>query len=209
MIQDALKKRDFSEDALILARAASIIRKDIFNHEGSSTELFQKNVKTSHCHQVSRPPFLNSQWIQLEKPREKRIQACLTISQAIVFNARKRSTADPEANPRHSLECEPLFPVYTGLNIHGLTRSKHLINQLRQLRICISNERVLQLEDWIAKVLCIRFHEYGAVSPVFLHRGVFTFGALDNLDHNPSSTTSQSSLHGAGISMFQLLSPNN
>ena len=34
MIQDALKKRDFSEDALILARAASIIRKDIFNHEG-------------------------------------------------------------------------------------------------------------------------------------------------------------------------------
>ena len=34
MIQNALKKRDFSEDALILARAASIIRKDIFNHEG-------------------------------------------------------------------------------------------------------------------------------------------------------------------------------
>ena len=33
-IQDALKKRDFSEDALILARAASIIRKDIFNPEG-------------------------------------------------------------------------------------------------------------------------------------------------------------------------------
>ena len=34
MIQDALKKRDFSEEALILARAASIIREDIFNHEG-------------------------------------------------------------------------------------------------------------------------------------------------------------------------------
>ena len=37
MIQDALKKRDFSEDALILARAASIT--------------------TRHCHQVSRPSF--------------------------------------------------------------------------------------------------------------------------------------------------------
>ena len=33
-------------------------------------------------------------------------------------------------------------------------------------------------------------------------------GALDNLDHNPSSTTSQSSFHGTGISMFQFPSPN-
>ena len=32
--------------------------------------------------------------------------------------------------------------------------------------------------------------------------------ALDNLDHNPSSTTSQSSFHGTGISMFQFPSPN-
>ena len=110
------------------------------------------------------PHFLNSQWIQLEKPREKRIQACLTIGQAIVLNAKKRSTADPEANPRHSLEREPPFPVYIDLNIHGLTRSKHLFNQLRQLGISISNERALQLKDWIAKVICIRFHEYGADS---------------------------------------------
>ena len=34
IFQDPLRKRDFSEDALILTRAASIIRKDIFNHEG-------------------------------------------------------------------------------------------------------------------------------------------------------------------------------
>ena len=34
MIKDALKKRDFSEDALILACAAKIVRKYIFYHEG-------------------------------------------------------------------------------------------------------------------------------------------------------------------------------
>jgi len=28
-------------------------------------------------------------------------------------------------------------------------------------------------------------------------------GALDNVDHNPSSTTSVSSFHGTGISIFQ------
>ena len=54
MIQDALKKRDFPEDAIILARAASI-RKDM--KAFSSTDLFRKNVKTRHCHQISRPSF--------------------------------------------------------------------------------------------------------------------------------------------------------
>ena len=144
----------------------------------------------------------------MKNQEKQESQACLTIGQAIVFNAKKRSTADPEAKPRHSLEREPPLPVYIGLNIHGLTRSKHLINQLHQLGICISYERVLQLEDWIAKAICIRFDEDAVVSPVCLHRGLFTVGALDNLDHNPNSTTSQSSFHGTGISMFQFLSPN-
>ena len=54
MIHDALKKRDFPEDAIIWARAASV-RKDI--KAFSSPDLFRKNVKTRHCHQVSRPSF--------------------------------------------------------------------------------------------------------------------------------------------------------
>ena len=144
----------------------------------------------------------------MKNQEKQESQACLTIGQAIVFNAKKRSTADPEAKPRHSLEREPPLPVYLGLNIYGLTRSKHLINQLHQLGICISYERVLQLEDWIAKAICIHFHEDGVVSPVCLHRSLITVGALDNLDHNPSSTTLQSSFHGTGISMFQFPSQN-
>ena len=144
----------------------------------------------------------------MKNQEKQESQACLTIGQAIVFNAKKRSTADPEAKPRHSLEREPPLSVYIGLNIHGLIRRKHLINQLHQLRICISYERVLLLEDWIAKAICIRFDEDRVVSPVCLRGGLFTVGALDNLDHNPSSTTSQSSFHGTGISMFQFPSPN-
>ena len=38
---------------------------------------------------------------------------------------------------------------------------------------------------------------------------LFTVGALDNLDHNPSSTTSQSSFHGTGISLFQFPTRSN
>ena len=39
--------------------------------------------------------------------------------------------------------------------------------------------------------------------PTQLRRGLFTAGALDNLDHNPSSTTAKDSFHGTGISLFQ------
>ena len=33
MMKEALKKRDFSEDAMTLAKAATIVRNDIFNHQ--------------------------------------------------------------------------------------------------------------------------------------------------------------------------------
>ena len=40
------------------------------------------------------------------------------------------------------------------------------------------------------------------VCPLQLRRGVFTTSAVDNIDHNPSSTSAQGSLHGTGISIF-------
>ena len=36
-----------------------------------------------------------------------------------------------------------------------------------------------------------------------MQKGIFTAGALDNLDHKPSSTTAQGSLHGTSISIIQ------
>ncbi len=45
-------------------------------------------------------------------------------------------------------------------------------------------------------------HEIGLV-PSQLRHGLFTVGALDNLDHNPSSTTAKDSFHGTGINLFQ------
>ena len=39
----------------------------------------------------------------------------------------------------------------------------------------------------------------GCAAPVSLKKGVFTIGAVDNLDHNPSSTIAFSSFHGTGV----------
>ncbi len=45
--------------------------------------------------------------------------------------------------------------------------------------------------------------------PVQLRRGLFTIGALDNLDHNPSNTTAKGSFHGTGITIFQFPTSSN
>ena len=85
---------------------------------------------------------------------------------------------------------------------------KRIIQQLHELGISISYDRVIQLEEWIAEATCERFDKDGVASPVCLRKGLFTVGALDNLDHNPSSTTSKSSFHGTGISLLQLPTEN-
>ena len=42
-----------------------------------------------------------------------------------------------------------------------------------------------------------------AVCPPELNGGLFATTAVDNIDHNPSSTNSHDSFHGTGISFFQ------
>ena len=47
------------------------------------------------------------------------------------------------------------------------------------------------------------FEEDGVVCPTNLREGLFTTGNLDNLDHNPSSTSAQTAFHGTAISLTQ------
>ena len=53
--------------------------------------------------------------------------------------------------------------------------------------------------------VCEQFHTDHVVCPPRLRGSVFTTSAVDNIDYNPSSTTSKESFHGTGISLFQHL----
>ena len=101
------------------------------------------------------------------------------------------------------MEREPPLPIYIGINVHAISRSKKLIQQLYQMGLSISYDRVMELEDWLATSVCESFEEDGVVFPASLRKGLFTVGALDNLDHNPTSTTSMTSFHGTAVSLFQ------
>ena len=207
-IQQMLKqtmKCDHEGDALILMKAARIVREDIFKSKG-----FNFNGSfPSDCQQESLPTTLKSLVTMLLRRADLMdqdsadSQACLSVSQTILFNCKKPKKRDSAAKVRHSLEHEPPLPLYIGLNVHTQTRSKKLITQLYELGLSISYDRVLQLENQLATAVCQDMDNKGVVCPAQLHKGLFTSGALDNLDHNLSSTTAKGAYHGTGMSLFQ------
>ena len=189
----------FEDDAITLSKAARIIREDILNSNvaefnGSfNADCQQQSVPTNVKYFVSM--LLNGCTIE-----DQDSQSCLTISQMIVFNCKKRLS---KGSHYHSRKFEPPLPLYVGLKIHTQTRSKKLVSEMYHLGLSVSYDRILELENHIASSLCHSADEIGLVCPHQLRHGLFTIGALDNLDHNPSSSTSKESFHGTGISLFQ------
>ncbi len=51
--------------------------------------------------------------------------------------------------------------------------------------------------------VCEQYHSDSFVCSPNWFQGLFTTAAVDNIDHNTSSTTATSSFHGTGISLFQ------
>ena len=112
-------------------------------------------------------------------------QICLTIFQLVLFNCKKLFNAKNESSSkqRHLLSYEPPMPPYFGLNTK--TRSKKLVTELHELGLCVSYNRVLQIENRLTLGVCEYFKRTNIVCPAQLRRGLITVGALDNLDNNP------------------------
>ena len=98
---------------------------------------------------------------------------------------------------------ESPLPLFIGLDIHTRLRPKKIVTELHELGLSVSYDRVLQLENQLATAVCLHTQKEGVVCPPQLRPGLFTVGTVDNLDHNPSSTTATGSFHGTGISLFQ------
>ena len=61
----------------------------------------------------------------------------------------------------------------------------------------------------LANRVCHRYQIEDKVVPYALLLCLFTLAAIDNIDHNPSSTTAPDSFHGTSISLFQQPSGSN
>jgi len=95
------------------------------------------------------------------------------------------------------------LPIYAALKTHGATRDRSLIDAFFKLGMCISYDRLLTISTGIANSIIARYEREAILCPSKLRKRFFTTAAVDNIDHNPSSTTSQDSFHGTAISLVQ------
>ena len=135
------KRRD--SDAWCLARAAHRVRKDILKVENSFNGKF-----SPECQKNSIPASLLSLVGMLIKGPTTKIdpsnnQACVSVSQRIVFNtvARPRHRPDATGSTHHIRSRECPLPIYTALKIHGATRDRALIDAFYNLGLSISYDR--------------------------------------------------------------------
>ena len=98
---------------------------------------------------------------------------------------------------------ESPLDIYLGLFIYAKTRKRKLIEKFHDLGISISYQRVMDLSTEMGNKVLNHYEEQNLVCPPSLKLNLFTTSALDNINHNPSSTTSEDSFHGTGISLFQ------
>ena len=83
------------------------------------------------------------------------------------------------------------------------TYKRELADTLYDLGLSVSYYRVIETSMKLSKNLCSLYHTEKAVCPPKLKCSLFTTAAVDNIDHNPSSTSSHDAFHGTCISLFQ------
>jgi len=130
------------------------------------------------------------------------------ISQLLVYNCvnrprRTSASSDTLKHMRHSRGQETALPLYTSLYLYARTRKKTVIDSLPKHGLCVPYDRVLSLTSDLATGVCDHYNKQQVVCPPQFCRNVFTVGAVDNSDHNPSSTTAKMSFHGTAISLMQ------
>jgi len=108
-----------------------------------------------------------------------------------------------QKNRYHNKERECPLPLFSALKIHGQTRKRTLVDTFHKLGMCISYDRVLEISTDLANSVTALYEREEAVCPPKLKKDLFTTGEVDNIDHNPSSTTASDSFHGTAITLIQ------
>ena len=201
---------DNDDDAIQLARAANIVRRQFFLEKNSKpfTGFPMGCQKESVPTQLLALVSMILEGTIIEDQSECVTHAALSIAQLLKFNSvkhkRKQTTTITDSVcVRHSCAMETPVPIYIGLMLHAHTRKKELVDKLYNLGMSISYDRVLRLSAQMGNNICEQFNRDHVVCPPSLRGNLFTSAAVDNIDHNPSSTTSKESFHGTGISLFQ------
>ena len=203
------KTHDHDAEAMYLAKAAMLVRKELFSKKQCFNGAFDAHSQRSKVPEL----LLALVNMILEGPNVKNkieqetmsMSTGVLISQLLTFNAVKRHR-DPNSDAtatRHDPHREPPVPVYLGLLVHAVTRKKMLVDKLYRLGLSISYDRVMQISADLGNGVIAQYEEEGVVCPSKLKKSLFTTGSVDNIDHNTSSRIAKDSFHGTAISLTE------
>ena len=203
-VGSALSQACEYDDAMILGKAAKILRTQMLNHKASLDGTFHEGyieeaVPSSLLQFVGMIEHGADIKSQLSFGASK---ADLAIAQLLQYNcyARYREGASKH---RHLKAHKTPFPIYMRMSVYAKTRKNALVELLHEHGVSISYDRVLEISAQPGEAAVSRYVEDGVVCPSVLRSGLFTTAAMDNIDHNPTATTATTSLHGTSISVFQ------
>ena len=189
----------------VLSKTAKIIRKKLFECD----EVFNGDLSLEK--QITSVPGVLVKLVSLileggspnQDISENLEKISTNIGQLIRYNSVKQKRRENVRSFRHSKKNEPPLPVLIGLMIHAKTGKRSVVDILASKGLSINYERVLEIKRAISNQVCSKYQESGMVCPSQLKDNIFTTAAIDNLDHNLTSATSQGSFHGTTISIFQ------
>ena len=114
----------------------------------------------------------------------------LSISQLLQYNCFAKYKEGMDVH-RHSKDCETPFAVYNGLYVFAKMRKRQIIKMLHENELSISYNRVIEISAQLGEAVVAHYVEDGVICPPVLRKQLFTTAAMDNIDHNPTATTSQ------------------
>ncbi len=137
-------EQDSDSDAVHLAQ---IVCRCMFNSK-PFTGSFEENCQSkSVSHSLLALVSMVLEGPCIKEQSDSSTQVALSIAQILKYNSvkyvRKHTASSPSI--RHSSAQETPLPVYIGLMIHAKTRKKDLVDELFDLGLCISYDRVLSL----------------------------------------------------------------
>ena len=138
----------------------------------------------------------------IEPNGEYSTNRAVQLGELIVFNSIQhpwRNEVNPDVH-RHTKNRETLAPIYLALKCHVERRKHDLVDKLSTMGLSISYDRLLDISSDVAHAVCSGYQSEGVVCPPKLVKNIFTTEAVNNIDHNPSSTPS-ASFHETAISM--------
>ena len=200
-----IREHSTDKNAAQLSKAANIIKKEMLEMIQDFNGTFAENCQLNSVPQ----PLLSMIYMLTSSARNEGgdeleiFKLALSIAQLIQFNSAQKRTNS--TSHRYFSEKETPLRIYIAFLVHSETRSRVLIDKLRDHGLCISYHRMLTLSMSIGNTVRSQFERDNIVSPSILRLHLFTTDAVDNVDHNTSSRSVKDSFYGTAITTTQHL----